>query len=351
MTELHRKNHFVPQFYLKKWSSDGHKIWGYKLLVPHQNVPLWKLYSIKSIAYHSHLYTVQFDDGESDEFERWIEKEFETPAEEAITKVISGRRLYPEDWEKLIKFAAAQSMRTPARLQKELERMKNEMPRILDTTLQNVVKALEEGSIPKSLSNTSDDGIEYLPINISKEPSTEPGKALLKVETLVGRSAWLYEVKHILTKTIKVLLNYKWSIMHPAHGVKWITSDDPVIPLNYYGKGSYNYGGGWGRKGSQILLPLSPQHMLYIQVGEKSPPRIDLSYERSIELLDIIAKHADRHIFATEPIEEIENIRPRIVDPEAYKDEKKVWARWHEEQSSAEKKYVSKTKDKKPNDL
>ena len=99
VTELHQKNHYVPKFYLKRWSEGGHKIWCYPLIVPHENVPIWNLRSIKGIAYHSNLYTVNFSDGESDEFERWIDKEFEAPAEKAIEKVVSGSRLLPEDWD------------------------------------------------------------------------------------------------------------------------------------------------------------------------------------------------------------------------------------------------------------
>ena len=154
---------------------------------------------------------------------------------------------------------------------------------------------------------------------------------------------WLFGIKHILTHTLKVLLQHKWSILRAAHEVQWITTDDPVIRLNYYSKGSYNFGGGWGYKGSEILLPLSPKHMLYTQVGKKNlPPRIELSNEMSSELQIIIAEHSHRWIFANEPIKDIENIRPRIIDPISYKNEIKAWKHWHEEQSSAEKKYIRK---------
>jgi hypothetical protein len=41
------------------------------------------------------------------------------------------------------------------------------------------------------------------------------------------------------------------------------------IPLNYYARGRYDFKGGWGNKGTEILLPLSPHHLLYTRVGHR----------------------------------------------------------------------------------
>jgi hypothetical protein len=345
MKEIHRNNHYVPQTYLKQWSADGHKVWCYGLLVSHKDVPLWRLRSIRGIAYHSHLYTKRTLEGDSDELERWLDKEFEAPAEGAIIKATTGRRLTPEDWENLIRFTAAQCVRTPAWLVQGLERWKVEMPDVLNTTLQEVVKNLENGGLGiNNNSNKNTDVIEYLPIHVIRESSPDTDKDILKVETIVGRGMWLFSIKHILTNTIKVLLQHKWSIMKADDAIKWITSDDPVIRLNYFGNGKYDFGGGWGREGSEILLPLSPKYMLYTMVGKKSEPRINLSYTTSSELFHIIAKHSDRCIYAYEPIKDIEEIRPRIVNPIAYKHESESWSKWHEEQSISEKEYMRKDK-------
>ena len=135
MKYFHRNNHFVPKNYLKRWSTNGHQIWGYPLLVSNQNILMWKLYSISGIAYHTHLYTKLSVDGlETDEFERWLDKEFETPVEEAIYKATSDHNLSPMEWEKLIRFAAAQSVRTPAQLIQNLERWRKEMPSEYNST-------------------------------------------------------------------------------------------------------------------------------------------------------------------------------------------------------------------------
>ncbi len=336
--EFHRSNHFVPQTYLKRWSPDGKKIWGYRLLVSHQNVPLWNLYSIRGIAYQPHLYTKLSPNGEeTDEFERWLDREYEKPAEEAIFKATTNRKLKSEDWEKLILFTAAQCVRTPAQLVQNMERWHTEIPELVKTTLQNTTQELEKAvqtGKPLSSTNTNEDAI--LPIRVSREPSLEPDKILLKVETIIGRGMWLFGIKHLLTNTAKILLKHKWSIMH-SNDVEWITSDDPVIRLNYYRKGSYDFGGGWGYRGSEILLPISPNHILYTQVGEKNSPCFKLSAEMSAELQQIIAAHSHRWIFSKEPIKSIESLRTRCIDPIAFSNEMEAWKKWNHEQSDAEK--------------
>jgi hypothetical protein len=341
MTELRSDNHFVPKVYLKRWSTDGLRIWAYRTLVSHQNVPLWKLNSLRSIAFHSHLYTRFSANGETDEIERWLDKEFETPAEEALNKAISDKRLSSEDWKKLIRFAAAQHVRTPAQLLKNIHRWNKQIPELVDKTLKDALQELETSKrtgVPLTTKNNVDGSM--LPLRISRESSQNPGKALLTVETAIGRSMWLFGIKHILTNTVKVLLEHNWSIVRSAPNFEWVTSDDPVICLNYYGNGSYNFEGGWGKKGCEILMPLSPYHMLYTQVGKKMPSRWDANYELCTLVQRFIAEHSFRWILGKKPYEGIENLRPRIIDPIAYDIEAKTWSKWHTNQSTAEKNLI-----------
>ena len=95
MQQLRKDNHYVPKLYLKQWAHEG-QISTYRLLVPSENVPLWKKQSLKGIAYHQHLYTYLAGQEETDEFERWLDSEFESPAEEAIRRVVREDRMSPE---------------------------------------------------------------------------------------------------------------------------------------------------------------------------------------------------------------------------------------------------------------
>jgi hypothetical protein len=39
---IKERNHFVPQYYLKKWSNDNHTIWIYRTLVSNSKVKYWE---------------------------------------------------------------------------------------------------------------------------------------------------------------------------------------------------------------------------------------------------------------------------------------------------------------------
>jgi Protein of unknown function (DUF4238) len=121
-TEFQKDNHYIPRLYLKRWADENNKVNTYRILVPHQIRPLWKRQSIKGLAYHEHLYTRVMASGETDEIEKWLAREYEDPGAEVIDKVTSGSRLTKDDWECLIRFAAAQDVRTPARLLEILQR-------------------------------------------------------------------------------------------------------------------------------------------------------------------------------------------------------------------------------------
>jgi Protein of unknown function (DUF4238) len=79
--DFHRDNHYVPQGYLKQWASPQKRLWVYRILVSHPRVPVWKETSVRGVAYHQHLYTRLAAGRETDDFERWLDREFETPAE------------------------------------------------------------------------------------------------------------------------------------------------------------------------------------------------------------------------------------------------------------------------------
>lgn len=74
--QLRKDNHYVPELYLKQWA-DKVGVLTYRLLVPNENVGAWKKHSLKGIGYQKHLYTYWAGGAETDEFECWLDREFE----------------------------------------------------------------------------------------------------------------------------------------------------------------------------------------------------------------------------------------------------------------------------------
>lgn len=339
-----RDNHFVPHAYIKRWATPGDRVWTYRILVSHPAVEAWRERSIRGVAYHSHLYTRLAAGRETDEVERWLDREFEAPAEEAIRKATSDERLSREDWRSLIRFAAAQDVRTPARLVENLRRWSATLQEVIDDTLRRSVEklqsAIDSGGPPPEL-EAPPANAEYLPFRVSTEiePGAEMG--MLKAETIVGRGLWLFHIRHLLTKTLNVLHQHRWTILSPPAGMKWFTSDDPVIRLNFERIGKYDFGGGWGRVGSEILLPLGPYHLLYTQIGKRPARRGERMPQAQARLVrQFIAEHAHRMIFADEPDREVSALRPRIVSAEMLQAETAEWQKWHEEQTTAERELM-----------
>ena len=58
--------------------------------------------------------------------------EFEQPANEPLDKATSGERMTPRDWETLVRFTAAQSVRTPAGFLRSARRSEQSIPRAMD---------------------------------------------------------------------------------------------------------------------------------------------------------------------------------------------------------------------------
>jgi len=170
MSELHIKNHFVSKSYLKRWQGYDGKICVYRTLVNHQNVPVWKRHYVSAIAYHNHLYTQMVAGVESDELEKWLDKEYESPANAVLDKVVLEQQLSPDDWNILIRFLAAQDVRTPSRLFEHLKLYNESFPEILQSTLNRLKNKLESNEIERS----------------SEEPTYENNSSLIPLKVTTG---------------------------------------------------------------------------------------------------------------------------------------------------------------------
>lgn len=339
-----RDHHFVSRVYLRRWaSSHSQKTWVYRTLVSAERVPKWVEKFIRGVAYHSHLYTSLIAGQESDQMERWLAEEFEAPAAEALEQVTNEGRLRPDDWERLVRFLAAQDVRTPTRLIEYLERGRTEIPQMIEESMRESVRelgsALEAGKpLPKRPEGPSTEGF---PLRVTKqlEPGAEEGT--LKGAVVVGRGMWLYHMRLLLTRTIRVLHGHRWTVLRAPPEMSWFTTDNPVVRLNFTTADQYDFKGGWGSPGTDIFMPLSPRHLLFTQVGTRPPDRgTVLSRDKAGLIRRFLAESADRLIFAHVPDPEVERLRPRVISAEMVKSEKEQWEQWHEDQCRAERRLM-----------
>lgn len=338
---MKRDNHFVAQSYLKKWTDTNNKVWSYRIIVSHKKVPHWKSSSLKAIAYYKDLYTLVLSSIENDEMEIWFDREFENPAQKPINKAISGGQLSKDDWYNIIRYLAMQDIRTPKRLIEHIKSTQETLPVLMNNVLNEIKDELVNGNKSNDSQADFDHSDRKYPLKVYKEPIEDSDFIRIKVESVPGRASWLNSIKHQLENTSTVLHRHKWSILHPADGHIWPTSDCPVIKLNYYRNGSYNFNGGWARKGTEILFPLSPKHLVYTKIGFNPPKRgTDLDHKTTLLLNRLIIKSAHRMIFSNKPDDNIVKVRPRLVDPQVFHNERNNWLDWHQQQSEVEKEFL-----------
>ncbi|MEN6470136.1 MAG: DUF4238 domain-containing protein [Clostridiaceae bacterium] len=352
MKQFSRANHYVPQFYLKNWATPDNKVWNYRLLVSNINVPIWAKGYLRSTAVQDSLYIRLDGDKEADDFETWLCQDVETPAEKSLSKAITDEILSKQDWNNLVRLLAAQFARTPARLGKQLLFYNKILPNIVKDTMKSVALRLEEyvrtGVMPKAEIDSRYQPVnKYTPMRVSIAQSTEGNNALLKLDMIIGRGLWLAEVHRVTTTLVNVLKQHKWHILKAAPGVNWCVSDDPVICLNYYGPNHYDFDGGFGRAGVEIIFPLSPKHIMFTHVGEAA----DMTHHQHDPVFSFLVQkftieHAFRYIYALNPWKQIINCRPRVVSEKQFSAEQHMWRHWNDEQIHAERAlYLSESTD------
>lgn len=334
---LTRDNHFVPRFYLKNFATISGEVYEYRTLVPHIGVPIWKPVNVSGTGYEKNLYTRIVQGKEADDIEQWLARDFESPAKVPLEKVLTEQELSKSDWEVLVRFLASQIVRTPAFLIKSLPLWNRMTPTILDQTLKDVAAQLREAKASgRQVAVDPAPHSEYFPMKVVRKDLPEKNKVELTTRMVVGRGLWFFAMRHMLTKTLKVLHKHRWTILKAPVGLDWFTSDDPVICLNFRSHSDYDFGGGWNRAQGNILLPLSSNHLMFTEIGASSYPRRVPSRYHARLFRRIIAEHAHRRIYSLEKDEKIPQFKPRVIDPVTFRKERTLWEAWYDDQTKAE---------------
>ena len=186
-----RDNHYLPEFLLRQWASEG-KIFLYRILVSAPTVLEWQQKPTSSVGFRDDLYTLFSGGREVDEFEKWTQA-IETPAATSIHKLTAGSQITPQDWRNIIRLVALQDLRTPQgflELRKLWDRI---IPDALNKSMEEAIEHLE------SAHARGRDPIGRL-VRIEIEPPDEPGSGKAKIRATVpsGRHLWLETVRNLM---------------------------------------------------------------------------------------------------------------------------------------------------------
>ena len=334
-----RNSHYVPMAALRRWSDDGTHVFAYRILVSNPKVPEWTQKAIRGLAYRRDLYTAFAGGRELDDFEKWLAREFEQPGLEAIDKLLRGSRLSPADWRGMVRIVAAQDVRTPLNFIESIRRWEQQVPDMLERTVQESIKRLEEAKqnqVTVPMQREPNEYSNLLEVSIEPPVDLDSDQARIRAAVPIGRRLWIAAMRHLLTNTAETLSRHRWSVVEPDGDAEWPLTDHPVLRLNYYKPGHYDFGGGWANPGSEIMMPVSPRHLLYVQVGSKAANRFAASRERTQLVQRFLVERAHRWVFARRRTEWVVQVRPRTVDPERLAEEKQAWDGWHQDQLQSE---------------
>lgn len=165
------------------------KVWTYRTLVSNSHVPLWRDYPVKAIAFQQDLYTVRANGREDDSLEHWLDKNVEAPAKAVLDKVAHDRKLNQREWEILLRYMAAQDLRTPGKIKSLLHIWRRDIPQQAHETLAECAEFLQnKPELVKALpKHTVVRGQQGLPMNV-KTAINKPREALsVEVEIDMGK--------------------------------------------------------------------------------------------------------------------------------------------------------------------
>lgn len=336
---MNRNNHYNSQMYLKAWECEKNKTMVYDLLVSDERVPLWSKKSIENLCSIDSLFVRLKEQHETDDLEKWFDRRFETPAKLSLEKAIKQGRVNWWEMHKLVDFMACHIVRSPIFIEKILVKGKNEIKEIFEKEckdLQNISKY----EIKKKINNTIDTNSSMFPFKMERVKEMEEND-LWRIETIIGKQFYLWIMKWLLENTTEELHKHNWTILTVHPHVKIPTSDNSVICLNYYSDKKYDFGGGWGRKNGNIIFPISPERILYTQIGAIYNKNTNLDYQTSLLFKRIIIEHAHRKIISSYEDNEVTFIRKRHVDREMFNYEKNIWKDFQESYLNTESKYIN----------
>jgi hypothetical protein len=316
-----RFNHFVQRAYLGRWADGGATVQEYKIVVPSDNYPEWRALPIRSAGSIRDLYSVEHADLDLDHYEKWLNEYVEQPAQEALEKIADERALSRRDLEHLVRYVFAQSVRTPKDYISYQQKAGEIVPGLLANSLKRAVRK-NASLVAVSPSRVPVD--EALPLTVRRE-SGEGGQVAVRAEFIIGTGSWLASRKRMIREYPPRFMHHRWQVLRAHESTEWFTSDHPVLRLGYLADQPHGFEAGWMQRGADIIMPLSPRHLLHTQVGSARRDAPDLSADKTFEMQSLLAQNARRSIYARAPIPRVRWFRERIVNAEAFEEERKLW--------------------------
>lgn len=326
---LSRNNHYIPRMYLARWVNNE-KICVYRLLVSHENVPIWNKQSLEYTGSLSNMYINISKDQEFDSFEHDFDVRFESPAKKPFDKICNDEKMTSTDWKIVSDYVVAQYVRTPTFYIRIKDWGKGSIPKLIDA----LGKQLSDMETIPSAHTTPAEDASLLPIDvqISKE-KTDESHTGIEISAISGKGLWLFAIKHSLEESSalrKYFQDIKWSIITAPDEEYWPCCDNPVVICDVNGNEIIKSDplGGIAGKTKAIVIPISPKKVLLGMSSRKYTWRLRADAMQFEMIRKAIVNNAMLQVFSYIEEESITKIRPRVVDEKEYKRVTEEFAHW-----------------------
>lgn len=275
-----KRQHYIPQFYLRNFSIDKENLWVFDRVTNK-----WRFQKIQNIAYENKIYFYQVEG--SEESLEDIFTLIENLAKPIIDKLLEKKEI--NGWEKadLAMFVASLSTRIPVSRRKTEKFAESEYKNFARKTFSDPdkVRAMaKKGNLDKK------------EINGLVEFATDGSRYFVKFPSNV----WLYTMLMSSLEFARLFINMNWTVVYFKKENALITSDNPLILLGPKNRSSDSYYG-LVTPGSHKIVPLASNVCLVIEDLNRVP-RIDyvesLNKDSFRSTNDLIAFDSDRFIFS-----------------------------------------------------
>ena len=223
------RNHYIPQFYTKRWTNGSGKLWvytrPYKQVIRQEKMPV-------QVGYMDDLYTIPFiDDAVRYVLETVFFKKIDQEGNDALLKLLSqDKALSPVERLSWAVAVIALKQRHPEKLQSLSESYGREINKALEEARERYY----EDRLPEDTRSFE----QYLKDRKSDEWLEREKKIALRNAILIP-------------KTLRWITSSEWAVIcPPENSHDFLTSDWPVIMTN-----------GLARVDGHIALPISPKHL------------------------------------------------------------------------------------------
>lgn len=215
-----KKQHYIPQFYLKNFSQDAERLYiydkskGERGEIRHQTTV--------EVAHQNHFYTYRTKNGTKENLEDFFCR-FEGDAATIIEKVHKSKVITPEEKEKLALFIAFLYTRTPASKSRTEETIQLVGEAVSRKMFANTSKEWMKKFFKEKLGqDMSDEEIEDL-----KDFAQDPKRS--RIEFDVPKEYWIKNMLQMAVEIAPLFFGMDWLFVFTDRPYALITSDNPFL--------------------------------------------------------------------------------------------------------------------------